>query len=375
MEFEPDTELRTGVSASRATSFCTEFEPDTETTNHNQPQPNKIMHDIDSTRLEASPDYHESQDFQEFAGDAGAQGEETFEMPMTEAEEEALAAELLGVSSEDEMDQFLGGLFRKLKRHLGGAAKFLAQNAGPLAGALKGIAAKALPSLGGALGTLIPIPGVGTALGAALGKAASNLLQSEMDNLEGEDQEFGMARRYVRLASQAIRQAARIRGRGNPSAVVNFALRNAFRRLRGRGGFWPRPVYLRYRPYAPCPPPEPCPTCPTCSQALPAADSPPADGSHEPAGAQPGPNTAAGAGASAEFGFEDAREFDGASELDGASEFNGAGEFGDAGQGEGEFYETDNEAPNDEAFTFPVPTGRRGGRWIRRGRKIILYGL
>src|SRR5215813_13645823 len=101
------------------------------------------MHDIDTTRLEASPSYeqedqHESESYNE-------EGEQTFEMPITEAEEEALAAESLGVSSEADLEQFLGGLFRKLKKSLGGAAKFLAQNAAPLAGALKGIASKALP--------------------------------------------------------------------------------------------------------------------------------------------------------------------------------------------------------------------------------------
>jgi hypothetical protein len=62
------------------------------------------MHDIDSTRLETSPDYNEYLEYQELNG----QGEDSFEMPMTEAEEEALAAELLGVSNELEMDQFLG---------------------------------------------------------------------------------------------------------------------------------------------------------------------------------------------------------------------------------------------------------------------------
>ena len=170
------------------------------------------MHDIDSTRLETSPDYNEYLEYQELNG----QGEDSFEMPMTEADEEALAAELLGVSNELEMDQFLGGLFRKIKRGLGGAAKFLAQNAGPLSGALKGIAAKALPFLGGALGTAIPIPGVGTALGSALGNAASNMLQSELEQMEFEDQEFELSKRFVRLASQAMRQASRIPPRGNP---------------------------------------------------------------------------------------------------------------------------------------------------------------
>src|SRR5215217_5522126 len=120
------------------------------------------MHDIDSTRLETNAEHDEHHAYQEFEHDG--QREDRFEMPITAEEEEALAAELLGVTNEAEMDQFFGKLFRKLRPAIGGAAKFLSRNAGPLAGALKGIARKALPFVGGALGSAIPIPGVGTAL-------------------------------------------------------------------------------------------------------------------------------------------------------------------------------------------------------------------
>jgi hypothetical protein len=304
------------------------------------------MHDIDSTRLETSPDYNEYLEYQELNGE----GEDSFEMLMTEEEEEALAAELLGVSSEEELDQFLGGLFRKIKRGLGGAAKFVSQNAGPLSAALKGIAARALPHLGGLLGTAIPIPGVGTALGSALGGAASRLLQSELDHLETEQQDYEMSKRFVRLASQAFRQAGRIRRRTTPAATVNFAMRNALQRLRGRGGFWPQPIYRR------CPP---CPACPTCAQALPAGDlTSPADGGDlgTSDGAAPGGNVDAGAEPSGEFAFEGEGEFG----------FAGEGE----GEGEGESYETDNEF-----FASSSAGSGRSGRWVRRGRKIVLYGL
>ncbi len=325
------------------------------------------MHDINSTRLEASEEYNTYGEYEESEAYNG-RGEASFERPITEAEEEALAAELLGVSSEMEMDQFLGGLFRKIKRGLGGAAKFLSQNAGPLAGALKGLAGKALPFLGGALGTAIPIPGVGTALGAAVGQAASKLLQSEMETLELEDQEFEMARRYVQLASQAIRQASRIPPRGNPYAAANFALRNAIRRLRGAGRYRPRPIYAGYSPYAPYPSSEPCPpcpVCPTCAQILPTPDTSPqplptTDTSPQ-AGVGGGAATSGTAGGerpSSEFEFEDTGEL----------EFGGAGEA--ESEGEGEYYETDNEL-----LANSGADGGRSGRWVRRGRKIILHGL
>jgi hypothetical protein len=312
------------------------------------------MHDIDSTRLETSPDYNEYLEYQELNG----QGEDSFEMPMTEAEEEALAAELLGVSNELEMDQFLGGVLGGITRGLGGAAKFLRLNAGPLSRLLKKIAARTLPSLGSALGTAIPIPGVGTALGSALGNAASNMLQSELEQMESEDQELELSKRFVRLASQAYRQAARIRGRANPAAAVNFAMRNALQRLRGRSGYRPRPIYLQYPQYAPCPP---CPVCPTCAQALPAADSSPQPGdgavssgdSDMGGGAAPG-----GPGGDATVATDASKEF----------EFEDTGEFEFAGNGEraGEYYETDNEF-------FAAPGDGRSGQWRRHGRKIVLY--
>lgn len=325
------------------------------------------MHDIDSTRLEASPEHNELEARQEFESYESSSGqEETFEVPMTESEEEALAAELLGVSNEAELEQFLGGLFRKVKSHLGGAAKFLAQNSGPLAAALKGIAAKALPFLGGALGTAIPIPGLGTAIGAAAGNAASKLLQSEMENMEVEEQEFEMARRYVRLASHAMRRAGRIPPRGNPSAVANFVLRNTFRRFRGRHGFR-RPNYYRYRHNAPCPPcplPEPCPACPTCAQPLPGPDAPSTDTTPPPTPTPP-------SGTTGEFEFEDANEFEvndefeNSGEFEANHEFENSDEFENDSQGEGENYENDNEA-----YSAAAP---RRGRWVRRGRRIILY--
>jgi uncharacterized protein (DUF697 family) len=57
----------------------------------------------------------------------------------------------------------------------------------PLGGVLKGVAKKALPFVGGALGSIIPIPGVGTAVGTAVGSAASKLLEAELEGLSPED--------------------------------------------------------------------------------------------------------------------------------------------------------------------------------------------
>lgn len=129
--------------------------------------------------------------------ESGAQIEGT----LSETEEMELAAELMTVSSEEELDQFLGKFFKK-------AWKGIRKIARPLGGILKGIAKKALPFVGGALGSFIPIPGVGTALGSAIGGAASKLLEVDLEGMSPEDQEFELARRFVRLASNAAAQAA-----------------------------------------------------------------------------------------------------------------------------------------------------------------------
>ena len=116
---------------------------------------------------------------------------------LTETQELALALELLEVSSEADLEQFLGKVFKSI----GKAAKGLVK--GPLGGVLKSIAKKALPFVGGALGSFIPIPGVGTALGTALGSAASSALEAEMQGVDREIAQLEMAQRFVRIAADA----------------------------------------------------------------------------------------------------------------------------------------------------------------------------
>ena len=128
---------------------------------------------------------------------------------LSEAEEMELAMELLGVSNEDEMEQFLGKLFRGIGRGLKKVGRFVGRKVLPkIGGALKGLAKKALPFVGGALGSLIPIPGVGTALGSALGSAVSKALEMEFGELESDEAELEVARRLVRIAATTARQAS-----------------------------------------------------------------------------------------------------------------------------------------------------------------------
>jgi hypothetical protein len=139
----------------------------------------------------------------EYEGEFEYEGEGETGSPFSEAEEIALAAELLSVSSEAELEQFLGKLWKGVKKVAGTVGKI----AKPFSGVLKAVAKKALPFVGGALGSMIPIPGVGTALGTALGSAVSSALEMEFEGLELEDREFEMARRFVRIAGTAAQQA------------------------------------------------------------------------------------------------------------------------------------------------------------------------
>ncbi|MBW3500026.1 MULTISPECIES: hypothetical protein [unclassified Janthinobacterium] len=125
----------------------------------------------------------------------------------SEEEELQLAMELLEVASEEELEQFLGNVFKSVWKGVKKVGATIAKVAKPLGGALKAVAKTALPFVGGALGSMIPIPGVGTALGSALGRAASNALELEMENAAPADRELELARRFVRIAGQAARLA------------------------------------------------------------------------------------------------------------------------------------------------------------------------
>ncbi len=152
------------------------------------------------------------------------------QMPFSEAEETELAMELLSVASEEELDQFLGKLFKGAWKGLKKVGRAVGKIAKPLGGVLKGLAKKALPFVGGALGSLIPIPGVGTALGSALGSAVSKALEAELSGLPSEEQEFEAARRFVRMAGCAAQQAAQAADSADPQAAVHQAVLDAARR-------------------------------------------------------------------------------------------------------------------------------------------------
>jgi hypothetical protein len=126
---------------------------------------------------------------------------ESSEYEMNELE---LASELLEVAGEDELEQFLGDL---VQRAAGAAGTFLRSDTGrQLTGILRNAAKQALPVVGGAIGGAVA-PG-GAQWGSRIATAAGDLMGLELEGLSPQEQEFELARGIVRLASGAGRLAA-----------------------------------------------------------------------------------------------------------------------------------------------------------------------
>ncbi|WP_370963794.1 hypothetical protein [Amycolatopsis sp. cg9] len=152
------------------------------------------------------------------------------ELALSPAQEAEFAGHLMEVTSEQELEHFLGGLVNavgKVVQGVRGAANSPQGRA--LIAAVKPLAKSALPALGGALGTAIA-PGIGTQVGSALGTAAGSLFEGEMA-LTQEQEEFETARRIVRLTSAAAQDVASAPSGGSPRLVGELSLFRAARRF------------------------------------------------------------------------------------------------------------------------------------------------
>lgn len=156
---------------------------------------------------------------------------ESAEAIFNEAETMELALELLSVSNEAELDQFLGKLFKGAWRGIKKVGSVLGKVARPLGGILKGVAKTALPFVGGALGSFIPIPGVGTAIGTALGSAVGKALEAEFQGMEAEERDLEIARRFVQMAGNAARLAVQAPHLIDPVQAAKQAVTQAARRF------------------------------------------------------------------------------------------------------------------------------------------------
>jgi hypothetical protein len=169
----------------------------------------------------------------------------------SEEELQELAAELLSVTNEAELDQFLGGLLKKAASAIGSAVKSpIAQQVGSM---LKGVAKKHLPQAGAALGGLAggalgtaagAIPFVGPAIapfastlgsraGSSLGQAAGGWLAGklEMESMSQEEAEFEVAKQFVRVAGEAVKNASAAPTGAPPAAVARGAVTAALQKV------------------------------------------------------------------------------------------------------------------------------------------------
>jgi uncharacterized protein (DUF697 family) len=169
-----------------------------------------VMHDLDRTQQFVESGSMELEADNEF----GFEMSQEMEGEVNEDTEMELATELLSVNNEEELEEFIGDLFKKVVK---GVKNFANSSTGKaLGGMLKGVVKKALPVVGGALGSVIA-PGVGTAIGSSLGGAAGNALGLELEGLSSEDQELEVSKTLVRLATEAARSAADSAGAGRRS--------------------------------------------------------------------------------------------------------------------------------------------------------------
>jgi len=181
------------------------------------------MHDLDRTlnEFEMGMDALETDGFElEFwnqENEWGGEGETVFD----EVEEMELAATLLEIQDEEELEQFIGNLVRKAGKAVG---TFMRSPTGQaLGGILKSAAKKALPIVGGALGNLVA-PGVGGAIGSKLASSAGQLFGLELEGMSPQDQEFEVARRFVRFAGEAVRNAAEVGSTAPPQQAAKQAV-------------------------------------------------------------------------------------------------------------------------------------------------------
>jgi hypothetical protein len=204
------------------------------------------MHDLDRRTFEAEvlggeldeAERQEEQEFRELLGELvrGGSGRadefETYETHETVGSagefddrltrEIALASELLEVQTTAELEQFLGGLLRRIA---GGGRRFARSPTGRALGrVLKQAASQALPQVAGPPGAAAAT--MPDAVGGPADTPASEL-GLELGGLSAEDREFEVARAFVRFADEAARVATLAPPAARPADVARTAATTA----------------------------------------------------------------------------------------------------------------------------------------------------
>jgi hypothetical protein len=131
-----------------------------------------------------------------------------------------LAAQLLEVTDEQELEQFIGKLFNKVKKVAGAYLPAGVRNS--LGGIAKKWAKRLLPIAGNFIA-----PGVGGLIGGKLASMATEVFGLELEGLSAEDQEFEVARQYVRLVSDAAQEAASVPPTVPPQVAAKQGMQNS----------------------------------------------------------------------------------------------------------------------------------------------------
>jgi hypothetical protein len=161
------------------------------------------MHDLDRTQAEYEGEYPIGLEFGEYESGEAEYGET--ESPFNETEQLEMAAELLEVSNEQELDHFLGDLISKAA---GAVKDFAVSPAGQaVGGVLKSAAKQALPLAGAALGGYLGGP-AGAKIGSQLASTAGSMFGLEVGEMSMEDREFEVAKRFVQFAGDTAQRAA-----------------------------------------------------------------------------------------------------------------------------------------------------------------------
>jgi hypothetical protein len=124
----------------------------------------------------------------------------------SEVELMELGEQLLEVTNEAELDQFLGDLLKGAVGKIAGAVGIPPGVINSVGGLLKGAAKAALPLAGTAVGGFFGGP-LGAQIGRGAASAAGNILGLEAE-LNGENYEFEGAKNFVRMAADALQTAA-----------------------------------------------------------------------------------------------------------------------------------------------------------------------
>jgi len=171
------------------------------------------MHDIDRALFEAEAENYG----------------ETYETFGEDREHEQVAG-LLEVTTEEELDRFLGDL---LKTAVSAARNFAGSDAGrAVVGILKSAAKQALPQLGQLAGDALRPGGQAGAFARKAGEWLGNRLETglQTEGLSAEDREYQTAQAFVRFANETAQEAAAAAGSAPPRIIAQQAAMAAAQR-------------------------------------------------------------------------------------------------------------------------------------------------